>query len=78
MQIELANCTQTLLDEIDNDRLDKIDIAQTYALAMRSTEPTDWGIVNRAIITRWGEDTLERIKALGWSGQAFQSNDQGR
>jgi hypothetical protein len=72
MQIELANCTQTILEEIGNDDLTKMDVAQTYTLAMRSTESTNWGIVNRAIITRWGEEALEEIKALGWSGLAFK------
>lgn len=69
--IELAMCTQTLLDEIDNHEMKQIDIAQTYCLALRSSEKTDWKKVNQAIINRWSISGLKYIKKLAWSGKCF-------
>jgi len=48
------------------------DIAQTYALALKSSDTTDWAKVNAAIIKRWSRSGLKRIKHLAWSGQAFR------
>ena len=42
MKIELWCTTQTLLDEIADKNLHKKDIAQTYRLAMESSDETDW------------------------------------
>jgi len=47
-------------------------IAQTYALALRSQEHVDWKAINMAIIERWSISGLERIKKLAWSGKAFK------
>jgi hypothetical protein len=52
--------------------LNQRQIAQTYALALRSTYPTDWARVNEAIAKRWPKG-LERIKKLAWSGKCFDS-----
>jgi hypothetical protein len=46
-------------------------IAQTYALALRSRWPTDWSHVNAAIVKRWPKG-LERIKKLAHSGKCFK------
>lgn len=46
-------------------------VAKTYALALRSTWPTDWKRVNEMIVAKWGQKGLERIKRLAWSGKAF-------
>jgi hypothetical protein len=40
-------------------------VAKTYALALRSSWPTDWGRVNRAILARWPKG-LKRIKESAW------------
>ena len=45
-------------------------IAQTYALALQSSWPTDWTRVNAAITAKWPK-ALERIKRLAWSGKCF-------
>ena len=74
MRIELANTTNTLLYEIKELRLVQKSVAQTYALALRSSEDTDWGKVNRAIMVRWSRSGLNRIKKLAWSGKAFQED----
>ena len=71
MRIELADCEATLLREIADGTLRQRDIAQTYALALRSSEPVDWRKVNHAIVARWSFSGLERIKTLAWSGRCF-------
>ena len=45
-------------------------IAMTYALALRSSWPTDWARVNAAIVAKWPKG-LERIKTMAWSGKCF-------
>ena len=67
MLMELMCCTDVLLGEIQNKELHQKDIAQTYRLALKSTEQTDWGKVNRAIIQRWSVSGLARIKNMAWS-----------
>jgi len=71
MRIELGNCTNTLLAEIQTPELTRRDIAQTYRLAMQSSEPVDWAAVNAAIIARWSLSALEYIKRMAWSGRCF-------
>lgn len=71
MKIELALCTDVLLDEISKKESKQKDIAQTYALALRSSEETDWAKVNQAIIARWSVSGLKQIKKMAWSGSCF-------
>ena len=71
MNIELACCTSTLLSEIEHKELKRNDIAKTYALALRSSETTDWAKVNAAIIKRWSRSGLVFIKESAWSGKCF-------
>lgn len=72
MIIELRLCTDTMLDEIADKGSVQKDIAQTYHLALRSSEETNWSEVNRAIIKRWSRSGLERIKEMAWSGRCFK------
>lgn len=71
IKIELALCTDVLLDEISKKESKQKDIAQTYALALKSSEETDWAKVNRAIIERWSKHALVQIKKMAWSGSCF-------
>lgn len=71
MKIELMFCTDVLLEEICNPKMKKRAVAQSYALALRSSEEKDWLKINRAIIDRWGRSGLECIKNMAWSGDAF-------
>ena len=71
MKMELACCTGTLLREIADKSLKRDIIAMTYALALRSSEETDWKQVNMAIIERWSMSGLHYIKKLAWSGKCF-------
>lgn len=73
MIIELADCERTLLDEIACPEAKRLDIAKTYALALKSSEcnRVDWAKVNAAIIQRWSKSALIWIKEKAWSGKAF-------
>lgn len=73
MKMELCCCESTLLDEIKDKRLKQINIAQTYSLALRSSEKDiNWKKINIAIIDRWSLSGLLRIKRLAWSGKCFK------
>ncbi len=71
MEIELTCCTELLLTEIAAKESTRRDIAKTYALALQSSEKTDWAAVNAAIIARWSVSALKWIKEKAWSGKAF-------
>ena len=66
--IELACCTSVLLREIADRQSTQKDIAKTYAMALRSSETTDWAAVNYAILQRWKPSGLVRIKEWAWQG----------
>jgi hypothetical protein len=71
MIIELCNCTEVLLREIGMKEIKQKDIACTYSLALRSSDPTDWKSVNEAIVKRWSMSGLNRIKDMAWSNKCF-------
>lgn len=73
MTFELMDCTNVLLREIAMPEMKRKDVAQTYALALRSTAPTDWGAVNKAIIARWSFSALNWIKKQAHSGKCFET-----
>lgn len=66
MPFELTDTTNTLLREIADPAMRRADVAQTYALALRSSWATDWGKVNRAILVRWSRSALDWIKTRAW------------
>jgi hypothetical protein len=70
---ELMDCENTMLTEIGMKEMKRKDIAQTYSLALRSSERDriDWGKVNRAIIDRWSLAALKWIKEQAHSGKCF-------
>lgn len=72
VRFELAACTSTLLDEIARPESKRRDVAKTYCLALRSSEPTDWRAVNTAIIARWSVSALNWIKKQAHSGKCFE------
>lgn len=47
-------------------------IAQTYALALQSSWPTDWKRVHVAIAARWSGKAINRIKRMAWTGECFK------
>jgi hypothetical protein len=68
--VELACVEMVIENEIEQGCTQK-QIAQSYALGIRSSWPTDWKRVNAAIIKRWGTSGLLRIKNMAWSGKCF-------
>ena len=71
--VEMVNCEETLLAEIAEPVCKRRDVAQTYRLAMESSERDriDWKRVNEAIIARWSRSALEYIKQQAHSGKCF-------
>ena len=67
--IEIADVENVIENEIAM-KCTQRQIAQTYALAIRSSWPTDWARVNAAITARWPKG-LNRIKEMAWSGKCF-------
>lgn len=67
---ELA-CVESVIENEIKQGCTQRQIAQTYALALRSSWPTDWARVNKAIVERWSVSGLKRIKELAHSGKCF-------
>ena len=70
MKIELANGEGVIENEIKQG-CTQTEIAETYALALRSSRPTDWQKVNEMIVDRWSASGLSRIKKMAKSGSCF-------
>lgn len=70
MQAEITLVESTIENEIAQGAT-QAQVAETYALALRSSYRTDWARVNAAIVGRWSVAGLDRIKKLAWSGKAF-------
>jgi hypothetical protein len=66
-------CVESVIENEIKQGLNQKQIAQTYALALRSSWPTDWSVVNDLIVKRWSAKALERIKKMAWSGSCFPS-----
>lgn len=71
-------CVEDVIENEIRQGCTQRQVAQTYALALQSSWPTDWNRVNAAITARWPKG-LERIKRLAWSGKCFaqQANSHG-
>lgn len=65
------SCVEDTIENEIRQGATQRSVAMTYALAIRSTWPTDWPRVNRAISARWPKG-LERIKRMAWSGSCFR------
>lgn len=76
MKFEIACVEDVIENEIKQGSPQK-SIAMTYALALRSSWPTDWERVNKAIIAKWGIKALQRIKTMAWNGTCFPKPTQG-
>lgn len=74
MTIELANCENVMLTEIANKKCKRRDVAQTMALALKSSEANsiNWGKIGQAVIDRWSLATWVWIKDQAWSGKCFE------
>lgn len=65
-------CVESVIENEIKQGCNQTQIAQTYALALRSTYKTDWKVVNDMIIARWSFSGLNRIKEMAWSGKCFK------
>ena len=70
MSFELAAVESVIENEIAQG-LSQRQVAQSYALALRSSWPTDWKRVNAAIVKRWPKG-LHRIKKMAHDGSCFK------
>ena len=59
---------------IANQDRRRLDVAQTYSIALRSAERAlvDWERVDRAIVARWSPMTLRWIQRQAESGDCFK------
>lgn len=64
-------CVEQVIENEIKQGLNQRQIAQTYALGLRSSWPTDWAKVNKMIIDRWSVNGLNRIKNMAHSGKCF-------
>ena len=69
VSVEIA-CVESVIENEIKQGCNQRQIAQTYALALRSSWPTDWAKVNAMILARWPKG-LTRIKEMAWSGKCF-------
>lgn len=69
--IELM-CVESVIENEIAQGCNQTQIAQTYALALMSSYPTDWAKVNEMLVKRWSKSGLNRIKNLAWSGKCFK------
>lgn len=65
MQPELIAVEKVIENEIKHGSTQK-QIAETYALGIMSSWPTDWKKVNRMITKKWSNYGLQKIKKLAW------------
>jgi hypothetical protein len=65
MTFEIAMAATVIQNEIAQG-CTQVQVAQTYALALRSSDQTDWRTANDAIIGKWGVKGLDRIKRMAW------------
>lgn len=76
MRMEMMCCESTLIDEIKIKKVKRLHIAQTYRLALESSDNKerriDWAKVNKAIMDRWSFSGLKYIKDMAWSGKCFK------
>lgn len=70
VKVEMVCCQEAILEELANNETQR-EIAKTYWFAIRSSWPTDWKVVNAAIVAKFGSNGLERIKEMAWSGKCF-------
>jgi len=74
MKMELVACEEVLMREIADSKMKRRDIAQTYRLALESSEAKtiNWARVNGEILKRWSKSGLLWIKTAAWSGKCFE------
>jgi hypothetical protein len=72
MRVEMVDVQGELMREIADPRSKRLDVALTYAFAIRQGGPwggetVDFAVVNRAIVERWSLSGLKWIKTKAWA-----------
>lgn len=67
--MELA-CVESVIENEIAQGCTQKQVAQSYALGLLSSWPTDWARVNKAILAKWPKG-LNRVKEMAWSGKCF-------
>jgi hypothetical protein len=58
---------KVILDELQMDGITQYSITLTYCFCIKQIKgESDFAIINQAIIDKWGEVGLERIKNKAW------------
>lgn len=69
-QSYLVCCTMVIVNDVAQGLTQK-QIALTYAMAIISernkADLPDWAKINQAILDRWGQKGLNRVKNLAWA-----------
>ena len=57
-------CPESVVESEIAAGLTQLDVAMTYALAMRKSDPgeVDWGRMNKAVRKKWGRTGLAQVK----------------
>ena len=76
VSVEIA-CVESMIENEIKQGCNQRQIAQTYALALRSSWPTNWANVNAMILAKWPKG-LERIKQMALSGKCFAKSRAAR
>lgn len=58
--------TAELLADVNDWAARRVDVAMSYAAAIRYERDIDWPRVNAAIIEKWSKSGLEWIKREAW------------
>ena len=70
VQINLVCCTQVILQDLKSPQCRQKHVALSYAMAIKSAaqhaDTPDWPTINHAIISKWSQAGLERIKKRAW------------
>ncbi len=67
IRVEMIDVQGTLEREIADKRLNRDDVAMTYAFGLRDCiNDVDWKGINGLIIDRWSISALKYIKEKAW------------
>ena len=64
MKIELM-CVESVIEQDIRAGMTQKRVAETYAMGLVSSWPTDWAKVNATILAKWPKG-LNRVKEMAW------------
>lgn len=66
INIQMLDCERIILEECADKRFTQKSVVASYAWAITGQEKIDWKKVNAAIVARWSQSGLIRIKNAAW------------